>query len=643
MLFRRLIHLAVCAGLCGTASLAPAQKIEPDPSQEGVENPKPTWETQKQARTYQLQIPAPRGQITDRHGNPLAQTRVSYNLAISFPTPLNMTDQQVIDFARQQVTLAKALLKRDIPLNEQAVLRHYHNRGVLPFDILEDLEPRDLQAVGSGLSPNLVLRQTYVRIYPGGTLAAHILGYTGREAPLSLRPIENFDLLFPESEGREGIEQAFNEQLTGQKGLLNLTFDAEGRKTSERIARQPVPGYNVITTLDENIQRICEDVLSKNCKRGAVVILDPQSGEILAMASWPTFNPNSFVPVVRPEVFNKLQNDPAAPLLSRAFRASYPPGSTFKTFVGLAALESGTITPKSRFSCPPSFSLGKLVFNNWKKTHAGELNFAEALAQSCNTWFYQVGLKTGAKNIIEWAHRLGFGRRTGIPLRAEATGNIPTDEYMLRVHKRRILNGDTVNMSIGQGDILITPLQMAQAMGVIASGGNFHQTRLVKQVQTIDNKVVAAYPDRTRDFIPMSPDIITEMRKALVMVTEHGTGTAHSAKVKGIKVAGKTGTAQWGPKDRQRTAAWFAGFAPAENPRYAFAVVYESDPGVKAGGGSHAAPIIGKILRELFAEPKGGKGKQQSEPEQPAAAEQEPAPSPEEEAMPEEVNVDISG
>jgi len=569
-----------------------------------VENPKPTWETQRQARTYSLAIPAPRGQITDRNGRPLAQSRLSYNLAINFPTPLDWNDSKVIAFARQQITLAKGLLKREIPIPDAAILGHYKTRGVLPLDIAEDLLPAELSILQGGLPSDLILRQTYVRFYPNGSLASHIIGYTGREAPLSVRPIENNDFIFPESEGREGLEQIFDNELRGQPGILHITYDKEGRKTSERIARQPVPGYNVISTIDDNFQRLCEKVLAENSKRGALVVIEPGTGEILAMASNPGFNPNDFVPVVKPAVFEAYSKDPSDPLVPRAFRSAYPAGSTFKTFVGFAALESGKIKPKDEFSCPTDFTVGDHTFKNWKKTGSGMLNFKEALTQSCNTWFYQVGIKIGAEPIIEYAHRLGLGRRTGIPVKSETEGNIPTDEYMMRVHKRKIKKGDLANMAIGQGDILISPLQMAQAMSVISQGGAFHQTRLVKQVQTIDNRVVAAYPDRVREEIPVTPAIADVLRKALVAVTSDGQGTAHRAQVKGIDVAGKTGTAQWG----QRTAAWFAGFLPADNPRYAFAALYEGEPNDNTvHGGSHAAPIIGKLFKQVFAPQKSGK------------------------------------
>jgi penicillin-binding protein 2 len=589
------LGLLPCSGQINGTSLASTSTNAVD------ENPKPTWETQKQARTFQLGIPAPRGQITDRTGFPLAQSRLSYNLALQFPTPLTWDDTKVVEFARQQITFAKGLFGRPIRVSDQTVLNHYRNRGLLPLTLLEDLQPEELAVARRGLTSALILQQVYARLYPNGELAAHIIGYTGKEAPLSIRPIENKDLIFPESEGREGIEQTFDYQLKGQPGSLHVTYDADGNKSSERIAEPPIPGDNVITTIDANLQRICEKVLKENCKKGAIVIIDPWTGEIHAMASWPEYNPNHFVPVLNPQIYKQVSDDPDVPLLPRAFRSAYPPGSTFKTFVGLAGFQSGKLTAKDIYSGPTAIDIGNFTFHNWKKYDAGRLNFVEALTQSCNTWFIQAGLKIGAPNIIECTSRLGLGKKTGIPLKAEAFGNIPNDTYMLRVQKRRILKVDVANMSIGQGDILITPLQMAQAYGIIATGGQFHQTRLVKQIQDINNKVVAAYPDRIRDDLRIKPEDLETIRKALIDVTEDGQGTAHMAQVKGTTVAGKTGTAQWGPKDKQRTAAWFAGFVPAQNPQYAFAAVFEGDPGDNSvHGGTRAAPMIGKVLKEVY-------------------------------------------
>ena len=595
---RLLIPSTLLALLCGLPCHAQMNNGTNAPVDE---NPKPTWETQKQARTFQLGIPAPRGQITDRNGYPFAQSRLSYNLALQFPSPLDWKDAKVISFARQQITFAKGFLGRQITVSDQAILNHYRNRGLLPLALLEDLRPEELAAARRGLTSALVLQQVYARFYPNGELASHIIGYTGKEAPLSIRPIENKDLIFTESQGREGIEQTFDFQLKGQPGSVHVTYDAEGNKTSERIAHPPVPGDNVITTIDQNLQRICEKVLKENCKRGAIVVIDPWTGEIHAMASWPEYNPNHFVPVLNPQIYKQLSEDPAPPRLPRAYRSAYPPGSTFKTFVGLSGFQSGKLTAKDTYNGPQAIDIGNFTFHNWKKYSVGKLNFVEALTQSCNTWFIQIGIKVGAPSIIEWTTRLGLGKKTGIPLKGEAHGNIPNDDYMLRVQKRKILKGDVANMSIGQGDIIITPLQMAQAYGVIATGGQFHQTRLVKQIQGIDNKVVAAYPDRVRDDLQIKPEDLETLREALIAVTEDGQGTAHHAQVKGTKVAGKTGTAQWGPMNKQRTAAWFAGFVPADHPQYAFAAVYEGESGDNTiHGGSHAAPLIGKMLQEVY-------------------------------------------
>ena len=588
--------------LLGLAAAAPGQQRLTDI----VEVPRPTWETQKQARTYLLNVPAPRGQITDRHGAPLAQSRVAYNLGLNFPTPLEFTDGQAVNFARSQILTAQDLLGRTFNVTDEELIQHYNNRGILSFILAEDLTNEDVAKVSRGLGTGLVLQPAYFRHYPLGALAAHIVGYTGRLAPLSVKPIENKDLIFPDAEGREGLEQVFDDQLRGTPGVLNLTLNAEGKRTTERIVQQPVPGYNVITTLDLKVQKACEDALAKTGRRGAVVVIDPNNGEILGMASRPSFDPNAFIPIIKSEVFAQLNNDPAVPLYPRAFRSAYPPGSTFKTFVGLAALQSGLITPETKISCPGGLQVGNFYFRNHRSGNSGSLTLSQALAQSCNTWFYQAGLKIGADPIIEWSDALGLGRRTGIPLRAESAGNIPNDTYMLRVHNRKILQGDIANMSIGQGDILITPLQMAQAMGVLAAKGTFHQTRLVMQVQSLDNRVVGAYPDRIRAELNISEENLEDLNKGLVMVTTHGSGTGRrAATVKNIKVAGKTGTAQWGPVSKRRNAAWFAGYAPANYPPlYAFAAVVEGNPGESLAGGSNAAPVIGSVLSDLLKDYK---------------------------------------
>jgi penicillin-binding protein 2 len=593
-----LFFLAVSSRLFAQTE-APSPSIAGSPIEETIV---PTFETQKLARTYVLDIPAPRGLITDRNGTPLAQNRLSNNLAITFPTPLDFSDPQLLSYAHEKIQAAEKLLGRSLKISDELIKRHYHNRGILPLEIAQNLTEKESDNLKTRLPAGMALRPYYVRIYPQGRVAGQIVGYTGKTGRNPDGFIDNHEVLWPETEGREGLEQTFNQVLTGKHGEYKITFDKDGRKTSEKITTPPVPGHTVVTTLDVHLQELAEKALEAKAKRGAIVIVEPNTGDILAMASWPTYDPNAFVPAISAEKFKALQDDPDIPLLPRAFRSSYPPGSTFKVAVGIAALESGAVRSDEEYDCVPSIQIGNVVFHNWKKTDRGALNFVEAMTESCDTWFYQVGIKTGADPIIEWAQRLGFGGKTGIPLRGEVDGRVPNDQFMKATHGRKLLNGDIANISIGQGDTQVTPLQMAQAMAIIGNGGTFYQTRLVEQVQTVDDEIVTAFQVREKKTLGASADTMAQLRTALVDVVNGPAGTAHQASLENVEVAGKTGTAQWGPKNKERTAAWFAGFVPAEKPQYAFAAVYEGDVGSTAHGGTAAAPMIAMILKDVYKE-----------------------------------------
>ena len=584
----------------------------------------PTFETQKLARTYILDVPAPRGQITDRNGAPLAQNRLSYNLVINFPTPLDFSDAQALNFAKEKIDYAAKLIGRRLRISDDAILRHYRNRGIMPLEIAQNLSQQEYEKVKGDLPAGMMVRPVYVRTYPNGKVAGQIVGYTGKTGRNPDGIVDNHETLWPETEGREGLEQTFNAMLTGKHGEYKLTFDKDGRKTSEKLVTPPEPGYNVVTTIDLRLQQLAEKALEAKAKRGAMVIIDPNNGDILALASWPTYDPNLFVPSISAEQLKMLQDDPNIPLLPRAYRSSYPPGSTFKVAVGIAALEAHAVYPDDQYQCVPAIQVGNVTFHNWKKSDRGALNFVQALTESCDTWFYQVGIKTGAAPIIDWALKLGFGAKCGIPLRGEAEGRIPNDEYMKATHGRRILNGDIANMSIGQGDIQATPLQMAQAMGIIANGGTVYQTRLVQQVQTFDNQIVTAYQVRAKRTLDLSSGTLDQVRTGMTDVVNGAGGTAHQASLDNVEVAGKTGTAQWGPKHKERTAAWFSGFLPTDQPKYAFAAVYEGDVGSKVHGGSAAAPMIADVFKEIYHGEKLASRQQRRAREQPEVRRAEP-------------------
>jgi penicillin-binding protein 2 len=594
-MFLRLLSIFAFATAIYAQSPAPSPSTSPE--EEAII---PTFETQKLARTYILDVPAPRGQITDRTGLPLAQNKVSYNLAVSFPTPLDFTDNKAVAFAREKIDKATKLIGRSVKISDDAILRHYHNRGILPLEIAQNLSQSEYEAVKDRAKDFLIVRPIYVRVYPNGKVAGAIVGYTGKTGRNLDGIIDNHETLWPETEGRDGLEQTFNELLTGKHGEYKMTFDKDGRKTSEKLIKSAVPGNNIVTTLDLRLEELAEKALAAKAKRGAIVIVDPTDGDILAMASWPTYDPNLFVPSISAEKFKQLQNDPDLPLLPRAFRSAYPPGSTFKVAVGIAALEVGAVHSDDLYQCVPGIQIGNLTFHNWKKGDQGALNFVQALTQSCDTWFYQVGIKTGADPIIDWALKLGFGAKCGIPLRGEAEGRVPNDEYMKATHGRKLLNGDIANLSIGQGDMLVTPLQMAQAMAVVANGGKFFQTRLVRQVQSLNQEIMTAYQLREKRTLDVSAATMDEVRKGMIDVVNGPNGTGHEAQMESVEVAGKTGTAQWGPKNKERTAAWFAGFLPADQPKYAFAAVYEGDVGSKVHGGTTAAPMIADIFKEIY-------------------------------------------
>ena len=616
------IALSILASLAGlqaqtmqpptapSLQLTPAPNASPAPEEETIV---PTFETQKLARTYILDIPAPRGQIVDRNGVPLAQNKLSYNLAVTFPTPLDFTDAQAISFVREKIEKAEKMTGRSIKISDEAILRHYRNRGIMPFEIATNLSQAEYEAVKDVKAP-MTVRPIYVRIYPNGKIGGQIVGYTGKTGRNLDGIIDNHETLWPETEGREGLEQTFNEMLTGKHGEYKLTFDKDGRKTSEKLLNPPVPGDTVVTTLDLRLQELAEKALEAKAKRGAIVIVDPNNGDILALASWPTYDPNVFIPSISPEKFKALQDNPDIPLLPRAFRSAYPPGSVFKVAVGVAALEAGVVRPEDLYQCVPAIDVGNVTFHNWKKTDRGALNFVQALTESCDTWFYQVGIKTGAEPIIEWALRMGFGEKCGIPLRGEVEGRIPNDQYMKATHGRKLLNGDIANLSIGQGDTLVTPLQMAQAMAIIANGGTFYQTRLVQQVQTLNNEIVTAYQVRAKKMLGVSPITMEQLHIGMLEVVNGPNGTAHAASLDNVEMAGKTGTAQWGPKHKERTAAWFSGFLPADKPQYAFAALYEGDVGSNVHGGSSAGPMIADVFKEVYKSQQAN-GRRRREPQ----------------------------
>ncbi len=562
-----------------------------------------TLETRTEARTFTLTIPAPRGQILDRNGYPLAQTKVAYYAAINFPYLPNAADAEILRYAQERILLVNRHLGANWQISPELILQHYENRRWLPLtfsSILSDDEARDLRPI---LGRGLMLHPVYMRTYPQDNLASHIIGYVGKRPPRKTGPVGDGEALWGEGEGADGLEEAFNEQLTGKPGKINVLFDTDGSKLTEELMQRPIPGNNVVTTIDLRMQQLAEKILSQHAKRGAFVIMDVRTGDIVTMASWPQFDLNVFIPSISQEDYRELQEDPDKPLFARAFRGLYPPASTFKVPVALGLLEFQAVTEESLFDCPTSYAIGDRVFHNWNKNGEGSMNVVAAITRSCNTWFYQASVSSGqgVEPIASAARRLGYGIKTGLPLKAEPDGLLPTDAWSRGRFGHDILDGDLANISIGQGTVLATPLQVAQAMAAIGNRERLIRPRLVMQVQDVNNRVTQTFqPDRGRllNFDPYNLELVI---KGMHDVVNDWKGTGKAAANEDIGIAGKTGTGQWKPLEEQNVA-WFAGFAPWDYPVYAFAVIYEGEPGEGVGGGRNAGPIVGEFFREYLGE-----------------------------------------
>ena len=553
----------------------------------------------KDARAITLKIPAPRGQIVDREGEPLAQSKVAYQVALQFRQFENADRAYVVNWARTRLDALQILVKSQLLKSDDELYDHYKNRRWLPLLVTGQIGEKTARDIESKLSSGLVLHPIYSRFYPHGELAAHILGYSGSVGKLPTGPINFNEPLWEESEGRAGFEKIFNTQLTGDPGMKRLLFDESGNKLLEEQVKRPRPGGTVVTTLNFSWQKLAEKTLREGCRRGAFVVIDVVTGEVLVMASRPSFDLNSFIPGINEADFKALNEDPSAPLYGRAFQSVYPPASAFKPIVALAALNNGTVTEESTIYCPAAINVGNAVFHNWNKNPEGSINVKRALARSCNTWFYQVGIDVGPSVFLNLARRLGFGQTSGLPLVGENSGLVPNDEWMLKNERRRILNGDTANLSIGQGSLLASPLQVAQAMAGIANGGALPKLRLIRQLQDTRGRVVqAAVPER-KNWLGVDPKAVEVVHDGMRDVVSSGGGTGHAAALSYTELCGKTGTAQWGPAAKNQRLAWFAGYLPHDNPRYSFAVLYEGRPGETVSGGRMAAPMVKKFFEGI--------------------------------------------
>ena len=553
----------------------------------------------KDARTMTLSIPAPRGQITDRHGEPFAQSKVVWYPALKYGQFEKADRAYVIEWARKRIAQANEVFGMTWNVTDNALWEHYRQRRWLSMPVTHVVDESKKKEVETKLMKGLILHPVYMRYYPQGESAAHIIGYTGSSGKLEKGPINYGDPIFERADGRSGLEKIFNKELTGKEGLLRQDYEADGSLVLKKYEKRARPGGTIVTSLDMSWQKQAEKVLKRYCDRGAFVVIDIHTGEVMAMASRPCFDLNDFIPYISTEKYDALRDDPGKPLFGRSFQGAYPPASTFKPVVAVTALSNGEVHEHTLINCPAKVKIGNHWFHNWSTNPEGYIDVKRALARSTNPWFYQVGIKTGPSAFLSVARRLGFGSKTGLPLVGETAGLIPNNEWMLKHHKRKLMDGDTANLAIGQGVMLASPLQVAQGMAGIANGGSLPKLRLVKQVQNVNGRVFVSNDPERRNFLNLDPSAVNVVHEGMMQVVHAGYGTGKRGRLSYTVLCGKTGTAQWGPKSKEQRLAWFAGFFPLENPRYAFAALYEGKPGEALSGGRKAAPMVSAFFEHF--------------------------------------------
>lgn len=544
-------------------------------------------------------IPGNRGMVFDRRGQLLVDSRPSFDL-LFVPE----------DAAEPETTLKQlaGILERE----EEEFLRLLEeNKSRPPFEEIvlgRDVDWRTVAAVETHQLdfPGVTLRVRPRRSYLKNNMAAHLLGYLGEISPRQLKGQRERGYSMGDEIGQFGLEKRWEEFLRGRSGGQQVEVDALGRRVRVLHEVEDVPGYNVFLTLDRDLQETAYDALEG--KEGAIVALDVHSGAVLAMASAPTFDPNVFARGISSEEWRALLRDRAHPLNNRAIQGQYPPGSTFKIVLAIAALEEAVIPPEKQLSCHGSMDFGNRTFRDWKKEGHGSVDLHRGIVESCDVYFYQLGQRIGIDRIARHARALGLGEKTGIALDDEKPGLIPDSEWKQRRFGQPWFPGETPSASIGQGYINVTPLQMANLIATVANGGTLYRPWFVRKVASLDGTLIREYgPERIRS-LALKEGTLEYLRNALRDVVHSGSGTGGRAKSGIVEIGGKTGTAQVAEmrgaivKSEQlsyliRDHAWFLAFAPAENPEIAVAILVEHG----GHGGSAAAPLAKKVIERYFS------------------------------------------
>lgn len=541
-------------------------------------------------------IPPARGQVFDRTGRPLAQNVQSYRVTIT------REDAGDID---ETIARLGQLIQLDPELVAEARVELKKRRGDTQVTIAEKVTWEELARVAAnapalpGIEPQVALS----RHYPLGADFTHVIGYVGPVSDYDLSRIENPDPLLnlPRFQiGKTGLEARQEEELRGKAGTMRLEVNASGREVRELGRQEGKPGADIQLTIDHILQNYVQARLGS--ESAAAVVIDCESGDLLAIGSSPAFDPNLFVNGISVNDYNGLIEDDHRPLVSKSVQGTYPPGSTFKMVTALAALEAGIVSSEDTYRCKGHLEVYSQKFGCWKRSGHGNVDLVRSLRESCDVYFYELALETGIERISEMARRLGIGERHDIPMSAVAEGLAPTKEWKNRVKGEDWVIGDSVNASIGQGFVLASPLQLAVMTARLATGRAV-TPRLIKTIDGVEQPSGAGAP------MGLNENHLRQIRKGMYEVVNHGSGTARGSRITSPdhQMAGKTGTSQvisrrvkcdevpW----RQRDHALFVNYAPYDNPRIAVSIVVEHG----CGGSSTAAPIARDItLQALYGE-----------------------------------------
>jgi len=542
--------------------------------------------------------PAPRGLIYDRNGALLVDNRPSFNLKIILKDAVPVSEtlsrlsrlmgvpveefQKKIDSKSRRIKFKPILLKRNISRDQFAVVKAH---GYDLPGIIIDVEPR--------------------RNYIHEKCAAHVLGYLGEINGEELRSGNFPDVRSGDAIGRDGVEKEFEKNLHGKRGGRQVEVDAAGRLVRVMNTVDPVPGQNIYLTIDLELQQAAEALLKG--KSGAVVALDPATGDVLCMASSPAYNQNDFIGGISHKKWRALQKDPGRPMTNKAIQGEYPPASTYKIVTAIAGLEEGVINTHSSWFCSGRLKYGNRTYRCWKKWGHGNVAIFDALEQSCDIFFYHVGEKLGVDTLAQYARGCGLGKPTGIELRKERSGLIPTAAWKKRRFGIPWQGGETLSIAIGQGFDLVTPLQMAVLIAAVGNKGTLYRPRVLHAIQVHQGEAPVPQLPEITGGIPAGKETLRIVREGLRRVVQGKRGTARSVRIDGVSMAGKTGTAQvfsMKKKDHERKKnepldyllrdhAWFVCYAPAENPVIAVSVLIEHGE----HGASQAAPVAREVVK----------------------------------------------